>query len=185
MCSCRQCASNDMQHDPLRAPWVTTWPWPEVKFQVDLSRSTSTSFDASRREKHDGATPKSVSFLDKKLWAKNFWAQKWPFVTSQVTKWPRTLKKGTNRFVSWRPTRSFLSRSASSIRGQTRGGGGSYQPPPPGRPRYEKGPGRARVKIVQTGISKNQLSRAVHWATGSKYWSDIPNVRTGIVKKKS
>ena len=51
------------------------------------------------------------------------------FVTSQVTGWPRTLKLGTNRFVSWRPTRSFLSRVASSIRGQTRGGGGCINPP--------------------------------------------------------
>ena len=82
MCSSRQCASNDMRHDPLHDPWVTTWPWPEVKFQVGLSRSKRTSFDAAWREKHDGATLMSVSLLYEKFLAKNWGGHKrslfWP-----------------------------------------------------------------------------------------------------------
>ena len=50
-------------------------------------------------------------------------------LTSEVTRWPRTLKSDTIGFVSSRATRSSLPRSSSSIRGQTRGG--SYHPPPP------------------------------------------------------
>ena len=70
-CSSRQCASNDMRHDPLCDPWVITWPWPEVKFPSWPFEVKSTPLDASRREEHDGVTNKSVSLLDQKLWGKN------------------------------------------------------------------------------------------------------------------
>ena len=48
-------------------------------------------------------------------------------LTSEVTRWPRTLSLYINLFVSRGATRSFFSRSSSSIRGET--ARGSYQPP--------------------------------------------------------
>ena len=122
MCSSRQCASNDMRHDPDRDLWVTQGPWPEVKFQLDLSRSNDTPIDSPRREEHDGANPVPVSQSGKKLWAPENWPKIWPFLTSEVNGWPLTKKSYADREISSRPTRSSLSRVSSSIRGQTRGG---------------------------------------------------------------
>ena len=44
---------------------------PRSNFQLDLPRSTSLCFDASWREKHDGAQINPLSFLVQKLFAKN------------------------------------------------------------------------------------------------------------------
>ena len=104
------------------------WPWPEVKNQIDLLRSNDIPIDSSRREEHDGANPVPVSCLGKRLWASKSWPKIWPFLTWEVNGWPLTQKSYTNSEISSCPTRSFLSRGASSIRGQTRGGG-SHRPP--------------------------------------------------------
>ena len=66
--------------------WVTTWPWLESNFDLDLSRSYYTCFDVSWRGKHDGVKIVTLSFQTRKL-SKNCFAQKyrfWPFVTSDA-----------------------------------------------------------------------------------------------------
>ena len=45
-------------------------------FDLDLSRSKNISFDASRREKHDGVFRESLSFLVQKLLMKNYLREK-------------------------------------------------------------------------------------------------------------
>ena len=52
--SSRQDAPTDMHHDPFDPTRVTTWPWPQVKFLIDLSRSSCICFNESWRENHDG-----------------------------------------------------------------------------------------------------------------------------------
>ena len=42
-------------------------PWPEVKFSLDLPRSKSICFDASWREKHDGAEIIPLSWFESYL----------------------------------------------------------------------------------------------------------------------
>ena len=56
-------------------------------FDLDLSRSCCTCFDASWRGKHDGFKIIALSFQTRKLSPKNCFAQKcrfWPFVTSDA-----------------------------------------------------------------------------------------------------
>ena len=58
----------------LYAAWpisVITWFWPEVKFYVNLSRSSNTSFKLGQREKHDGVIADLSSLLVQKLFVKN------------------------------------------------------------------------------------------------------------------
>ena len=56
-------------------------------FDLDLSRSCYTCFDASGRGKYDGVKIIALSFQTRKLSSKNCFAQKcrfWPFVTSDA-----------------------------------------------------------------------------------------------------
>ena len=69
LCSSCQHASPDMQHDLLGPTCDLTWPWPEVKFWPDCSRSPSTCFDVSWEE-HDGAWINPLDCSVRKLFAK-------------------------------------------------------------------------------------------------------------------
>ena len=64
----RRDASDDMQHD------LFEWPHDldlKSNFDLDLSRSKNISFNASRREKHDGTIADSLSFFVQTLFTKN------------------------------------------------------------------------------------------------------------------
>ena len=53
--------------------WVMTWPRPEVKFKLSYgSHNVHTCFESSRREKHNGANPMSLSVLVQKLYRLQF-----------------------------------------------------------------------------------------------------------------
>ena len=68
-----------------------TSPWPEVKFKVDLLRSSDISFDSSRRDKLDGTKSFLLSWKLKKLFAKHFSAEnsrlelRWPLEVKPLT----------------------------------------------------------------------------------------------------
>ena len=68
LCLSCQDASTDMQHDLSGSSRDLDL---RSKFEIDLTRSTCTCFDASRREKHDGIKTIAVSLLVQKLFAKN------------------------------------------------------------------------------------------------------------------
>ena len=68
MCSARRYGSTDMQHDPFRSGHDLDL---RSNFQVDLSRSNYSSFDASWREEHDAGKSKLVQGLGQKLLQKN------------------------------------------------------------------------------------------------------------------
>ena len=69
---CLSCydASNGMQHDLLGSIFDLTWPWPEVKYWHDLSRSPCICLGAFWREEHDGARSMTLAFVVLKLYAK-------------------------------------------------------------------------------------------------------------------
>ena len=81
LCFSHQDASINVQCDLLRSPRDLDL---RSSFDLDLSRSCYTCFDASWRGKHDGVKIIALSFQKRKL-SKNCFAQKcrfWPFVTS-------------------------------------------------------------------------------------------------------
>ena len=91
-------------------------------FQLDLPRSKSIWFDASWREKHDGAHMKPLSFLVPKVFAKNGTSQICDFFTLNrpggVKIWPKEVRLGT---VGLRTSQGFvysLSHRSISIRGE-------------------------------------------------------------------
>ena len=83
MCLSRQYASTDMQLGSRRDLDLRS------NFDLDLSRSCYTFFDASWRDKHDGVNIIALSFQTQKLSLKNCFAQKWRFDLS----WPLTPKR--------------------------------------------------------------------------------------------
>ena len=124
-CSPCQDASPHMQHDLLGSTITCnlTWPWPEVKFWHDLSRSPGTCFDAAWREEHDVAWIRTLACLVQKLFSKILFPQKgffgvfWtlaakPLRLAQI--WlnlnERTAQELTNAFFIW-----FLPRIVSEI----------------------------------------------------------------------
>ena len=62
--------SPDMEHDLLGSKCDPTWPWPEVRFWPDLSRSPGTCFDAPWRKEYHGARIKQLASLVRMLFAK-------------------------------------------------------------------------------------------------------------------
>ena len=72
-----QGASNDVSFDLLGSPSDLALTWPEVKFDLDLSRSNYTLFDAPWRGKHDGikivALPLKLKILSSKNRFRKFW----------------------------------------------------------------------------------------------------------------
>ena len=83
MCLSRQHASTDMQLGSSRDLELRS------NFDLDLSRSCYTCFDASWRAKHDGVKIISLSFQTQKLSLENCFAQNAVFDHS----WPLTLKQ--------------------------------------------------------------------------------------------
>ena len=84
LCFSHQDASKHMQYDLLGSPRDLDL---RSNFDLDLSRSCYTCFDASWRGKHDGVKIIALSFQTRKLLSKNCFAQKcrfWPFVTSDA-----------------------------------------------------------------------------------------------------
>ena len=73
LCSSRQDASFDMQHDLLWSPRKLDL---RSNFDLDLLRSKRICFDASQRRKHDGVIADSLSFLVQKEFVKNDIRQK-------------------------------------------------------------------------------------------------------------
>ena len=53
-----------MQHDPFRSGYDLDL---RSNFKNDLSRSTNSSFDASRREEHDAGKSNVMALLSQKL----------------------------------------------------------------------------------------------------------------------
>jgi len=56
-----------MQHDPFRSDHDLDL---RSNFQYDLSRSTNSSFDASRREEHDAGKSNVMALMSQKLLTK-------------------------------------------------------------------------------------------------------------------
>ena len=61
-----------MQHDLFRSGNDLDL---RLNFQVDLSRSTYSSFDASRRQEHDAGKSNAVALLSQKLLPKNIFVK--------------------------------------------------------------------------------------------------------------
>ena len=74
LCSSRHNASNVMQLTYLGLLRSTRDLDLRSNFELDLLRSISMCFDASQREKHDGAIADSPSFLLRKLFVKSCFA---------------------------------------------------------------------------------------------------------------
>ena len=129
-----------------------TLPWldPRSNFDLDLSRSNYTWFDAPWRDKHDGikivALPLKLKILSSKNRCGKFWNFD-PWVTSILTwakKWPKWFRNDFSRAFERRfPFCSTMRRSRDR-----RGG---VQTPPPSRSWKIQRPSRARVKLVYSG----------------------------------
>ena len=84
LCFSHQDASIHMQYDLLGSPRDLDL---RSNFDLDLSRSYYTCFDAPWRGKHGGVKIIALSFQTQKVSLKNCFAQKcrfWPFVTSDA-----------------------------------------------------------------------------------------------------
>ena len=77
--SCRD-ALSDMQHDLSGSPRDLTWPWLEVKFDINFFRSTCMYSDASRRQEHDGVRIWFLAFLVQTLFAKKTFLSSFTFL---------------------------------------------------------------------------------------------------------
>ena len=64
-----------MQHELIGSTFDLRWPWPEVKYWPDLSKSPCIWFDVPWREEHAGTRIKPLAFLVQKLFAKTFLAK--------------------------------------------------------------------------------------------------------------
>ena len=103
LCLSRQDASNDMM---IRSTWAIYQI--RSNFQIDLSGSVFTCFDASWREECDGVKRFSLSFLVQKLLAKNLIFPKKHYCLTcpgNVKMWPKVVKSGMVRFRTWRSFR--------------------------------------------------------------------------------
>ena len=104
-------------------------------------------------EEHAGEGFRSLRYILTPLWAckakKCHFSRKfdlWPDLTrSNIDLGPKTICAIAR---SRRGASTGLFREALRPSGADRQGGGSYQPPPPDRPRYEKCPDRARVNTI-------------------------------------
>ena len=104
-------------------------------------------------EEHAGEGFRSLRRILTPLWAckakKCHFSRKfdlWPDLTrSNIDLGPKTIRAIAR---SRRGASTGLFREALRPSGADRQGGGSYQPPPPDRPRYEKCPDRARVNPI-------------------------------------
>ena len=92
MCLSYQGASTDMQHDLVGSPRDLDL---RSNFDLDFSRSPCICFDASRREKHDGAKLISLRHLVKKIFVKNHFPRKWSF-WPLVTSGAKTIDPSSN-----------------------------------------------------------------------------------------
>ena len=64
---------------------------------------------STTQEDHTGRYFFALAPLEAKLSAKTGVGPIWAFEpTSEINSWPRTLSVYTNRFISWRPARSFF-----------------------------------------------------------------------------
>ena len=99
--------------------------WPDLRsnFQIDLSGSKCTCFDASWREEYDGVSRFSLSFLVQKLFAKNLIFPKSNFFCltcpGKVKMWPKVVKSGLVRFKTSLFFCLLLLQGSISIKGQT------------------------------------------------------------------
>ena len=102
----------------------------------------------------------ALACSDTKVSAKSHFRHFWVIdLTSEVTRWPRTLNFGVNGFVSWQATRWFFNRSSSSPRSQSRrGGGSSHQPPVPWRMAKWRVPARVKTLCVQALLTTRCIS---------------------------
>ena len=78
----RHDASIDTQHHLHGSTYDLMWPWPEVKYWPNHSRSSCIGFNAPWREKHDGAQIMPLALLLKKLSLKNLQQLFRPLLTS-------------------------------------------------------------------------------------------------------
>ena len=91
ICSLGQGVSFGMQHDHTPPHWWMTWPWPRVKFHIDLWVSSHTYFASPRRKQqkmYSLCSMLSLCFLIQKLYKKLipkhfivddlWWPQYWP-----------------------------------------------------------------------------------------------------------
>ena len=108
-------------------------------FDLDLSRSDYTSFDASWRDKHDRVKITVLSFETKKLLSKNYFGPIWPFDLWWPQFWPE-LKNYRNCFRMifyeiWNAVFRFALRCAGAEIDE-----GCSTPPPPAGGGKSRGP---------------------------------------------
>ena len=93
------CKAHRMMYNLTYLGYRVTLPWLDLRpnFDLDLSRSNYTWFDAPLRDKHDRFTIVVLSFKIKTLSSKNHFGQIWPFDVWWPQFWPE-LKNDRSSF---------------------------------------------------------------------------------------
>ena len=126
-----------------------TLPWLDLRsnFDLDLSRSNYTWFDAPWRDKHDGIKIVALPLKLKILSSKNRFGKFWIFDPWWRQFWPEPKNDRNDFEMIFRELSNAVSVLSSMRRSRDRRGGVQTPPPPAGRGK-SRGPDRARVKSL-------------------------------------
>ena len=126
-----------------------TLPWLDLRsnFDLDLSRSNYTWFDAPWRDKHDGIKIVALPLKLKILSSKNHFGKFWNFDPWWPQFWPEPKNDRNDFEMIFRELSNAVFRFVLRCAGAEIDGGVQTPPPPPSRSWKIQRPSRARVKI--------------------------------------
>ena len=132
-------------------------PWLDLKsnFDLDLSRSNYTWFDAPWRDKHDSIKIVALPLKLKILWSKNRFGKFWNFDPWWPQFWPEPKNDRDDFEMIFRELSNAVFRFVLRCAGDEIDGGVFKHPPPPIRWWKIQRPIRARVKLNSKEKIKN------------------------------